>query len=116
MTRRIGIGLIGSGFIARCHVYGFHAMRSVFPEASAFPALELACDVTEPLAQRAAERFGFARWTSDWRRLVDDPAVEVVDICVPSQLHKPIALAAIAAGKHVYCEKPVGLSGAEATE
>lgn len=108
--------MIGSGFIARCHVYGYRTMPTVFGEASAFPALELVCDVTEALASAAAQRFGFGRHVTDWRKLVEDPAVEVVDICVPSHLHKPIALAAIAAGKHVYCEKPVGLDSAEAAE
>ena len=116
MTRRLRIGLIGSGFIGRCHVYGYHTMPTVFPEAAAFPELELVCDIDEALASAAARRFGFKRHVTDWRKLVADPAVEVVDICVPSNLHKPIALAAIAAGKHVYCEKPVGLGGAEARE
>lgn len=116
MTGRLRIGLIGSGFIARCHVYGYHTMQTVFPDASAFPALELVCDINEELAAAAARRFGFARHVTDWHRLVEDPAVDIVDICVPSNLHKPIALAAIAAGKHVYCEKPVGLGGAEARE
>ena len=114
--RRLGIGLIGSGFIAKCHVYGYRTMLSVFPEAAAQPEFELIADMDETLAQSARERFGFKRHTADWRALVCDPAVDIVDICVPSHLHREIALTAIAAGKHVYCEKPVGLHGGEATE
>jgi predicted dehydrogenase len=91
-------------------------MPSVFPGAAAFPDLALIADIDSPTAATAARRFGFERHTGDWRRLVTDPAIEIVDICVPSQLHREIALAAIAAGKHVYCEKPVGLSGVEASE
>ena len=116
MARKLRIGLIGSGFIARCHVYGYRTMLSVFPEAAAQPEFELVADMNDDLAKAAAEKFGFRRSTGDWRKLVSDPAVDIVDICVPSHLHKEMALAAIAAGKHVYCEKPVGLNGTEASE
>jgi predicted dehydrogenase len=112
----VRVGLIGAGFVARCHIYGYRAMPAVFPDAAARPALELVCDATEALAAAAAARFGFRRSTGDWRRLVEDPEVDVVDICVPSNLHKPIALAAIAAGKHLYAEKPVGLDAVEARQ
>ncbi|HVJ35122.1 MAG TPA: Gfo/Idh/MocA family oxidoreductase [Terriglobia bacterium] len=116
MTPKLRIGLIGAGFIARCHAYAYRVLPMVFPEAPAHPEMTLVCDQTQALAEAAAERFGFARATDDWRRLVADPEIDIVDICVPSNLHKPIALAAIAAGKHVYCEKPVGLGVAEAQE
>jgi predicted dehydrogenase len=115
-TAKLRIGLIGAGFIARCHAYAYRVLPMVFPEAPAHPEMTLVCDQSQDLAEAAAQRFGFARATGDWRALVTDPQVDVVDICVPSNLHKPIALAAIAAGKHVYCEKPVGLGGAEARE
>jgi predicted dehydrogenase len=74
---------------------------------------EVAADMTEGGEER---RVGFSRHVGDWRRPVADAAVDIVDICVPSHLHKEIALAAIEAGKHVYCEKPVGLSGIEASQ
>ena len=73
-------------------------------------------EATPELAAAAAKRLGFRRHTPDWRALVGDPAIDIVDICVPSNLHREIALAAIAAGKTVYCEKPVGINGGEATE
>ena len=112
----LGIGLIGSGFIARCHVFGYRQMPIAFPAVGGVPHLEIVSDITTELAERAAGQFGFARSTTDWKKLATDPKVDIVDICVPSQLHKEIALAAIAAGKTVYCEKPVGLSGAQAKE
>jgi predicted dehydrogenase len=114
--KSLGIGLIGSGFIARCHVFGYRQMPIAFPAVGTVPRLEIVSDITTDLAERAAGQFGFARSTTDWKKLVADPKVDIVDICVPSQLHKEIALAAIAAGKTVYCEKPVGLSGAQAKE
>jgi predicted dehydrogenase len=116
MTRPLRIGLIGAGFIGRAHVHGYTAMPVVFPDASAHPVLELLAEATPELAAAAAKRLGFRRHTPDWRALVADPAIDIVDICVPSNLHREIALAAIAAGKTVYCEKPVGLNGGEASE
>ncbi len=117
MTRKhIRIGLIGAGFVARCHIYGYRAMPAVFPDTAAVPALELVCDAGETPAAQAAKRYGFRRSTGDWRKLVADPDVDVVDICVPSNLHREMALAAIAAGKHLYAEKPVGLDAREAAE
>jgi predicted dehydrogenase len=116
MTSKLRIGLIGAGFIARCHAYAYRVLPMVFPEAPAQPEMALVCDQTQALAEAAAQRFGFARATDDWRKLVADPNIDIVDICVPSNLHKPIALAAIAAGKHVYCEKPVGLGVHDAQE
>jgi predicted dehydrogenase len=116
MARQLRIGLIGAGFIGRAHVYGYTAMPMVFADASAHPVLELLAEATPELAAAAARRLGFRRHTTDWRALVGDPAIDIVDICVPSNLHREIALAAIAAGKTVYCEKPVGLNGGEATE
>ncbi len=114
--RQVRIGLVGAGFVARCHLYGYHAVPAVFPDAAALPVLELICDANDELASQAATRYGFRRSTGDWRKLVADRDVDVVDICVPSNLHREIALAAIAAGKHLYAEKPVGLDAQQARE
>ncbi len=109
-------GWFGPVLIARANVYGYPPMPMIFPDASAHPALELIAEATPELAAEAAKRLGFRRHTSDWRSLVADKDVDIVDICVPSNLHREIALAAIAAGKTIYCEKPVGLHGGQATE
>src|ERR1043166_7785630 len=116
MSKALRIGMIGAGFIGRAHVYGYTAMPMIFPEASAHPVLELIAEATPALAATAAKRLGFRRHTADWRSLVTDKDVDIVDICVPSNLHREMALAAIAAGRTVYCEKPVGLHGGQATE
>ena len=67
-------------------------------------------------AAEAARSLGFAQGTGDWRSLVADPAIDLVDITAPNALHREMALAAIAAGKHVYCEKPLAPRAAEAAE
>jgi predicted dehydrogenase len=77
------------------------------------PRLEMIADVAPDLATKAAHQYGFARSTGDWRALVADPRVDVVSITTPNIFHKEMALAAIAAGKHVHCEKPLSPSLAD---
>jgi predicted dehydrogenase len=117
MTKKhLGIGLIGAGFIGRAHAFGYHTMPVVFAEAGALPVLKVLCESPAERAQKLGAELGFPKTTTDWRAVIADPEVDIVDICAPSNLHREIALAAVAAGKHLYCEKPVGLSGAESTE
>ena len=105
----IGVGLIGAGWMGRCHALAFRAVAGIFAPADV-PRLALVCDVDAGAAEAAAARFGFARWTDDWRAAIDDPAVDVVSIATPNATHKAVALAAVANGKHVYCEKPMALT------
>jgi predicted dehydrogenase len=114
-VKKIGVGLAGSGFMGRSHAHAFRAAAGVFDLAAA-PVLELLADVNDEVAAKAAKGLGFARSTGDWKKLVADPAVDLVDITTPNTLHKPIALAALAAGKPVYCEKPLAPNAAEAKE
>lgn len=109
------IGLIGSGFIGRAHAIALSAVGAVFPDARP-PVLELLADHDAARAADSAAALGFRRSTGDWRQLVGDTAVDVVDICSPNYLHREMALAALAAGKHVWCEKPLALDTAEARE
>ncbi|NPD66144.1 Gfo/Idh/MocA family oxidoreductase [Lichenicola cladoniae] len=111
--RGIGIGLIGSGFMGRAHALAFRNVGGVFPLAVQ-PRLEILADTPEQRAIEAATSFGFARATGDWTELVRDPAIDLVAITTPNRLHAPIALAAIEAGKHVYCEKPLATTLADA--
>jgi predicted dehydrogenase len=111
--RRIGIALIGTGFMGGLHARAFNTLRNVSRQPKALPDLRVVADVREQDARAAAERWGFASATGDWRSVLSDPEVEVVDICTPPALHQEIATAAAEAGKHVYCEKPVGRNRAE---
>lgn len=109
------IGLIGTGYMGKAHAIALHAAPRVF-DLPAAPVCELLAEVEETLAIRKARELGFARATGDWRALVADSRVDVVDICAPNHLHKEMALAAIAHGKHVYLEKPMALNDADAAE
>ena len=113
--QEIGVGLVGSGFMGRCHANAFRAVGGLF-DLPLNPKLSILADATEDLAQRGAAALGFARSTADWQALVDDPEVGIVAITAPNVLHAPIALAAIAAGKTVYCEKPLSTTAASALE
>ena len=113
--RKVRIGLIGTGYIGRCHAIAYAQVATVFP-LKGQPVLEMLAEVTPELAQQRAAEFGFSRSTADWRKLVADPDIDVVDICAPNFLHKEMALAAISHGKHVYSEKPLALSAADAKE
>lgn len=111
----IGIGLVGAGFMGRCHANAFRSVGGVF-DLPLEPRLSVLADATDGLARRGADALGFAQATSDWQALVDDPEVGIVAIAAPNLLHAPIALAAIAAGKTVYCEKPLSTTADSALE
>jgi predicted dehydrogenase len=112
---QLRIGLIGTGFMGKTHVFGFAAAQRVFDLPYAL-ALHTVADRTEDLAAQAAQALGFARASGDWRRLVEDPEIDMIDITAPNAFHKEMALAAIAAGKHVYCEKPLAPLAADARQ
>ena len=108
--KTINIGLIGSGFMGQAHADAFRRAGMLYRDLPARPRLHMLADASESLAADAARRFGFERSTGDWRALVNDPGVDIVDITSPNAMHKEMALAAIAAGKHVYCEKPLAVT------
>lgn len=109
------VGLIGTGFMGKAHVFGFASAQKVFDLPYRIE-LHTVADITEDAAARAAADFGFAHSTADWRSIIADPDIDLVDITAPNALHKEMALAAIAAGKHVYCEKPLAPLAADAGE
>ncbi|MGO8835369.1 MAG: Gfo/Idh/MocA family protein, partial [Roseiarcus sp.] len=109
----IGVGLIGTGYMGKCHALAWAGVKPVFGDTPDIRRAVL-CEVTDDLAQKRAGEFGFARATADWRALVADPAVDVVSITTPNPLHAEMAIAALAAGKHVWCEKPMAPKLADA--
>jgi predicted dehydrogenase len=110
---KLGFGLIGSGFMGRAHAIALRVVGTVYDDIAAPRCVSLA-DRDPGTAAAAAEDLGFERGTGDWRQLLDDPAIDVIDICTPNYLHYEMSRAALEAGKHVYCEKPLTLDVAEA--
>lgn len=116
MTKpRLRIGLIGTGFMGKAHVFGFTSAPRVF-DLPYDLELHTVADITPEAAAEAARRLGFANSTADWRDIVTSPEIDLVSITAPNALHKEMALAATAAGKHVYCEKPLAPLAQDALE
>ena len=105
----LGIGLIGTGFMGKCHALAYGSVRAVFGDVPE-TRLEVLCDVPADKAETLADQFGFARGTDDWQNLIADPNVDIVCITTPNKVHKDMAMAALAAGKHVHLEKPMALT------
>jgi predicted dehydrogenase len=108
MPHEIGIGLLGVGWMGEVHSTSYRRVAVHFPECEGRARLVVAADPVEDRARGAAERLGYARWTTDWRQAIEDPEVEAVSICAPNFLHREMAEAAAAAGKHFWGEKPLG--------
>lgn len=113
--KTLGIGLIGTGFMGKAHVFGYATAARVF-DLPFDLSFECIADQSDALAETARSLFGFERATGDWRNLIDDPKIDIVDITAPNAFHKEMALTALAAGKHVYCEKPLAPLAADAAE
>jgi predicted dehydrogenase len=109
----IGVGMIGYAFMGRAHSLAWHTAGRVF-DVPLRPRLAAICGRDKAAAQAAAERLGWAAVESDWQALIERDDVQLIDISAPGDLHAPIAIAALAAGKHVLCEKPLANTLAEA--
>lgn len=104
----LGVALIGTGFMGKCHALAWRNVAAVF--GGAHPSLQILCDVDQASSERYAAQFGFQRGQADWQAAVADPDVDVVSITSPNGLHRPMAEAALKAGKHVWLEKPMALT------
>ncbi len=109
----IGVGLIGTGYMGKCHALAWNGVKPVFGDGPR-PRLVHLAEVSAELAAQRADEFGFAKSTGDWRALIADPEVEVVSITTPNAFHAEMAIAALDAGKHVWCEKPMAVTLADA--
>ena len=107
MERQIGIGVIGMGWMGRVHSAAYRRLPEHFPDLGVRPRLLMAADVS-PERRAHAERVGFERTTEDWRAVIADPEIEVINVTLPNVMHREVAVAALQAGKHLWVEKPVG--------
>jgi len=112
--RELRVGLIGAGFMGKAHSMAYASMPMFFWPAPAIPIRAVIAEATEELAAEGAKRFGFESSTGDWRRIIDDPTIDIVDIATPNHLHPEMAIAAAEAGKHIICEKPLARTAPEA--
>ncbi|CAM3671963.1 MULTISPECIES: Gfo/Idh/MocA family protein [Tsukamurella] len=109
----IGVGLVGYAFMGRAHSQAWLASRQFFSPGIRAELTAIAGRDAEA-ARDVADRFEWRSVRTDWRDLLDDPAIGLIDICTPGDTHAEIAIAALAAGKHVLVEKPMANTLAEA--
>lgn len=112
----VRIGLIGAGWMGKAHTNAFVNAFMSFGSNYGKPVFELVSDVNEAAAKDASEQLGYVRYTTDWKEVVTDERIDVVDIATPNAFHYEIAKAALENGKHVYCEKPLTLSAEQSIE
>jgi predicted dehydrogenase len=110
--KTLNIGLIGYGFMGRAHSNAFRKVGHFF-DLEYQPVLKAACARNEKNIRAFAERWGYESVESDWRKLLARDDIDLIDICVPNNLHAEIATAAAKAGKMILCEKPLSMDGPE---
>jgi predicted dehydrogenase len=109
----LGIGMVGHAFMGRAHSQAWRNVASFF-ELPRPPRMAAICGRDQERVAAAAARLGWPAWETDWKRLVQRDDVDLVDVCTPGSSHAEISIAALEAGKHVLCEKPLANTVEEA--
>ncbi|MFJ6656339.1 Gfo/Idh/MocA family protein [Streptomyces sp. NPDC091377] len=114
MVEALGVAVVGFGWMGRVHTQAYARVRHHFPALALRPELVAVADEVPGRAEAAAEQFGFRATTPNWREVVADPRVHAVSVTAPNFLHREIGVAVAEAGKHLWIEKPVGLTAEDA--
>ncbi|MET9835745.1 Gfo/Idh/MocA family oxidoreductase [Streptomyces sp. NPDC006385] len=114
MVESLGVAVVGFGWMGRVHTQAYARVPHHYPRLGLRPHLVTVAEDVPGRAEEAAARFGFASATRDWREVAADPRVRAVSITAPNFLHREIGVAMAEAGKHIWIEKPVGLTAADA--
>lgn len=112
----IGVGIVGTGFMCQAHVNAYRTLPYMAYPPPARPRLRAVASRSVAGAEAAARRYGFETAYADWRETLADPAIQLVDNCGPNNIHAEVSIAALDAGKHVLCEKPMGRNEAESRQ
>lgn len=108
------VGIIGFGWMGRVHAQAYSRVRHHYPAVARYPELVVIADDVPGRADDAARQFGATDGVTDWRAVIDDPAIGAVSVTAPNFLHREIGTAVVSAGKHLWIEKPVGLDVSDA--
>lgn len=112
--RPLGVAVVGFGWMGRVHTQAYARVLHHFPQLPVRPELVTVAEEVPGRAEEAAGQFGFAATARDWREVAADPRVQAVSITAPNFLHREIGVAMAEAGKHIWLEKPVGLTPEDA--
>ena len=115
MAKPLNIGMIGYGFMGRAHSNAYNKVSNFF-DLEYEPVLKAACARNQENIQAFADNWGYESIETDWRALIARDDIDAVDICVPNNLHKEMAIACAEAGKMILCEKPIAMDTAEGEE
>jgi len=112
----IGVGMIGQAFMGKAHSNAWKKMPYIFWPPPAIPELVKICGQNEENLKESAKRYGYSSYTTDWKNLIEDDRVKIVDNGTPNYLHAEPSIEAAKAGKHIICEKPLARNAVEAKE
>ena len=115
MSNDLNIGIVGYKFMGKAHSNAYHQAARFF-DLPMRPVLKVACGRHENLLNEFVNKWGWEQTETSWERVVARDDIDMIDIASPTNTHKEIAIAAVRAGQHVLCEKPMALSAAEARE
>jgi predicted dehydrogenase len=110
--KKLNVGLIGCGFMGRTHSNASRRVNNFFDLAYQ-PVLKAVCDLDEARAKAFAAQWGYESYETDWRKLIARKDIDLVDITLPNNMHREVAIAAAKAGKMILCEKPLARNGPE---
>jgi predicted dehydrogenase len=110
VSKTIGIGVVGFGWMGKAHSRAYRNIPVYFSETGLEPKLVAIADNVPERVDLAVNNFGFQTGTDDWHELLERDDIDVIDVTAPTGMHEEVAVAAAAAGKHVTCEKPVGIA------
>ena len=110
--KKLNVGLIGCGFMGRTHSNASRRVNNFF-DLEYQPVLKAVCDLDEARAKAFAAKWGYESYETDWRKLIARKDIDLVDITLPNNMHREVAIAAAKAGKMILCEKPLARTGKE---
>ncbi|HEX8235288.1 MAG TPA: Gfo/Idh/MocA family oxidoreductase [Abditibacteriaceae bacterium] len=113
--KEVGIGLIGYAFMGKTHSNAYRQVDKFF-DPDVKPVLRAICGRNEENVKKAADHFGWESYETDFRKLIERPDIDIIDVSSPGNEHLPMAIAAAQAGKTVFCEKPLGNTLEEARQ
>lgn len=114
--RTLNIGLIGYKFMGKAHSNAYRQVARYYDDLEVQPVLKALCGREESGVARAADILGWESYETNWRALLARPDIDIVDVAAPSNLHTEMVLAAAQAGKHIFCEKPLANTAADAKQ
>ena len=115
MNKGLNIAIIGASFMGKAHSNAYLDVEHYF-SLSKPVVMHTICDVNQKSAEQLAAKYGWKHVETDWKKVIENKDIDLIDICTPNNTHMQIAIAAAKSGKHIICEKPIALTADEARQ